>query len=390
MPSGIRSYRLRRTVAGNGVAALRPEDVARLYHLDRFHSQGIYGQGQRIGFVEFALPSNRDDAAFWSRFSLRAELNTPARATLLPRSRSSPAALGETDLDLQYAGALAPGAELKAYVVDGGAPLTAFLPLLWGALRAAAADGIRIVSISLGGGDADIGALGPITDSASGASWPDPAAFCADLDAWVRAQGMLCFVSSGDNGAYSAFPADTQVQASWPATQGAFIAVGGTQLAVPGDGTSGEQAWGGQTADPSAPGYDASNTLPQASGGGGPSAFLPAPGYQATIGSSVRKTPDVAAFAGPLVVVDRGIQTPVWGTSASAPIVAAIAALYGQATARTLDHAALYGSARDVTAGNNYNDSLLQAGLGAYASAGPGFDECTGMGVPDAEGLPGM
>ncbi len=389
MPGAVSSYRLRRAVAGVGTPALRPDDIARLYHLDRFHARGIYGQGQRIGFVEFALPSSRDDALFWSKYSLRPELNTPARAVLLPRSRSSPAALGETDLDLQYAGALAPGAQLKAYVIDGGAPLASFPPLLWGALRAAAADGIRVVSISLGAGDADIGGCGPITDPISGTGWPDARTFCSELDAWIRAQGMLCFVSAGDSGAYAAFPADSRVQASWPATQAAVIAVGGTQLAVPRDAASGEQAWGGQTLDPSAPGYDASNTLPLASGGGGASAFLPAPDCQLPLGVTFRMTPDVAAFAGPLVVVDRGTQIPVWGTSASAPIVAAIATLYGQATGRILDHTALYAGARDVTTGNNYNDSLLRAGLGAFAVAGPGFDECTGMGVPDAASLPG-
>ena len=390
MGSGIRSYRVRRPVTDTRGPALTPADVAGLYHLERFHAQGIYGQGLRIGFVEFALPSSRDDAAFWSRYSLCPGLNTPARATLLPRMHPDPSGLGETDLDLQYAGALAPGAELRVYVVDDRLPLAGFLPALWGALRAAAADGVRIVSISLGGGDAEVARSGAITDPGGGASWADATAFAAALDDWVRAHGMLCFVSSGDNGAYAAFPSDMAVQASWPATQGAFIAVGGTQLAVPGDPASGEEAWGGQTGDPTAPGYTAANTLGQASGGGGASVFVPAPGHQAGLATTARTTPDVAAFAGPLVVVDRGTETPVWGTSASAPIVAAIAALYRQATGRDLDHPLLYGSARDVTAGNNWNDALAQAGLTAFAAAAPGYDACTGMGTPDAAGLPGV
>lgn len=390
MAASVRSHRLRRAAGGPGAQPLRPDDLARLYHLDRFYAQGVYGQGQRIGFIEFALPSARDDSAFWSRHSLRPELNTPARATLLPRSSSSPGALGETDLDLQYAGALAPGAELRVYVVDGGAPLASFPALLWGALRAAAADGVRLVSVSLGGGDADLAAVGPISDPASGLSWPDAATFCAELDAWLTAQGMLCFASAGDSGAYAGFPGDGRVQACWPATQPAFVAVGGTQLVQPGDPASGEQAWGGQTLDPSAPGYEPANTLPTASGGGGPSAFLPVPPYQSRLATRVRVTPDVAAFAGPLVIVDRGAATPVWGTSASAPILAALAALHRQATGAALDHAALYAAARDIVSGNNCNDALLQAGLTAFATAGPGFDLCTGMGVIDASALPGL
>ncbi len=390
MGGGIRSFRVRRAVAQPGGPVLRPADVVGLYGLHRFHAQGIYGQGIRIGFVEFSLPNGRDDAAFWARYSVRPELNTPARATVLPHARSSASALGETDLDLQYAGALAPGADLHAYVVDGQAPLLQFLPALWSALRAAAADGARIVSISLGGPDADIGAAGTIRDRSAASSWPDAATFAADLDAWARSHGMLCFVAAGDNGAYAAFPADGRVQASWPATQASFIAVGGTQLAVPGDPAAGEQAWGGQILDPAAPAYNPSSSLPQASGGGGLSAFVPAPGYQGALGAPTRVTPDVAAFAGPLVIVDRGAEVPVWGTSAAAPIVAATAALYLQATGRAMDHTVLYAAARDVVQGTNWNDSLLRAQLDTYYVAGPGYDWCTGMGVPDAASLPGL
>ena len=386
----MRSFRRRLRAQTANVPALVPADVATLYRLDRFHGQGLYGQGESIAFVEFTLPSARDDAAFWGKYSLRPDLNQPARATIMRGARSTPAGLGETDLDLQYAGALAPGAVLKAYVVDASAPMAEFPMQLWAALRAAAKDGMRIVSISLGGGDLALSEAGAIADPVGGRSWPDAAAFAADLDAWVKQAGLLCFVSAGDSGAYSAYPQDPRVQASWPATQGAFIAVGGTQLAVPGDVTSGEQAWGGQGDDPSGPGYNMANTLPQASGGGGPSAFVPTPGYQAALGASARRTPDISAFAGPLTVVDRGAEVPVWGTSASAPILAAVAALYHQATGRWMDHNVLYAAAADITAGNNYNSSLLRAELTTFATAGPGFDDCTGAGALDTAALPGM
>lgn len=386
----MRSFRRRWRLQTGSVPALTPADVATLYGLDRFHGQGLYGQGESIAFIEFTLPSARDDAAFWGKYSLRPDLNTGARATILPGARSTPADLGETDLDLQYAGALAPGAALRAYVIDASAPLSEFPAQLWAALQAVAKDGIHIVSISLGGGDLDLAEAGVLTDPASARTWPDAATFAADLDAWIQQAGLLCLVSAGDNGVYSAFPQDPRVQASWPATQGTFVAVGGTQLAMPGDLISGEQAWGGQTDDPSGPGYNPANTLPQASGGGGPSRFVPTPGYQAALGASSRRTPDIAAFAGPLTIVNRGSEVPVWGTSASAPIVASIAALYHQATGRWMDHSLLYAAARDITAGNNYNSSLLRGELTAFASAGPGFDDCTGAGVLVAPALPGM
>lgn len=367
-----------------------PAQVAELYELQRFYDQGLYGQGETIAFVEFCLPNARDDAAFWSRFSVRPELNTPATARVLPGGRSQGAALDETDLDLQYAGGLAPGARLATYVVDGGAPLEEFLPAMGAALKAAAADGARIVSVSLGAGELELGDLGPLTDAKTGQVWPNAMSFMADLDAWLESSGLLCFVAAGDSGNYAAFPYSALVQASWPATQTQVVAVGGTQLVTPGDLGSGEEAWGGQTLDPSAAGYNAANTLPRGSGGGGPSAFLvPAP-WQRQQGQQQRLTPDVAAFAGPLWIVDRGRKTTIWGTSASAPIMAAVAALYHQATGRHLDQRTLYGAAVDVVAGNNDNSSLLEAGLFSFSTAGPGLDGCTGMGVVRASRLPGV
>lgn len=302
---------------------------------------------------------------------------------------SEAAALGETDLDLQYAGALAPGAALTAYVVDGTLPLAQFATALWQVLAAIAQSGTRIVSISLGAGELDVAASGPLTDPTTGDSHSDLGSFAGALDAWISQQGLLVFVAAGDNGPYAAFPTDPSVQASWPAVQAGVIAVGGTQLATPGDTASGEQAWGGQTADPTAGGYTSANTLPQASGGGGPSAYVPAPAYQAPLGTHTRQTPDVAAFAGPLRIVDQGRETAVWGTSAAAPITAAIAALYHQATGRWMEPDVLYAHARDITTGSNTNNALLQAGLTAMDRAVAGYDPCTGAGAPDAQGLPG-
>jgi kumamolisin len=75
------------------------------------------------------------------------------------------------------------------------------------------------------------------------------------------------------------------------------------------------------------------------------------------------------------------------GTSAVAPLWAALTARLAQALGRTLGlpQPVLYGGAqpgqptpgfRDITSGNN----------GAY-SAGPGWDACTGLGSPDGTAL---
>ncbi len=387
-----RSFRVRRQVTGTGPSgpALVPTDLVALYHLNRFYSRGVYGEGEEIAFIEFAPPKASDDSLFWSRYSVRSSLNQVVRTVMPQGTATDPAALGETDLDLEYAGALAPGAQLTAYVMNGTLSLGAFLPTLWNVLREIAASGTRIVSISLGAGELDCAEAAPFTDPVSGRTWPDLPAFAADLDAWIIENQLHVFVAAGDSGAYAAFPADPRVQVSWPAAQAAVVAVGGTQLAIAGAVSSGEQAWGGQDLDPALGGYNPSNTLPQASGGGGISSSVVAPSYQASLDVATRVTPDVAAFAGPLLIVDQGQEIPVWGTSAAAPITAAICALYHAATGSYLTHSALYATARDVTSGNNLNDSLVEAGLMAYSVAGPGFDACTGAGAPDAAAFPGI
>jgi kumamolisin len=100
--------------------------------------------------------------------------------------------------------------------------------------------------------------------------------------------------------------------------------------------------------------------------------------------------PDVAGNADPVtgyqVLVDGQPQV-IGGTSAVAPLWAALACRLAQATQRSLGLLAepLYAGAtagqaapgfRDITSGNN----------GAY-SAGPGWDACTGLGSPDGAAL---
>jgi kumamolisin len=384
----LKSILRRQAAQGLAPGTLQPRDVAGLYGLDALYSEGFHGQGERLGFVEFAKPNDADDAAFWATDSLAPGLNTPVGCTVVDGSPDDPGALGETDLDLQYAGALAPAARLWAYLVSDRGSISSFLGQLYDALYQAAEDGVRIVSVSLGTSDRLFGQATDIRSQLTGQSWPDAVRFASAFDALVQSRGLLVFASSGDSGAYGGLPfLDDRPQPIWPAIQPSVVAVGGTQLTAPGDPTSGEQAWGGQLMDATLPGYSPGNTLPQASGGGGVSSFLAAPGYQSGLGLSGRATPDIAAFAGPLRVVYQGQPTSVWGTSASAPIAAAVCALVHQATGRFPTHADLYGRARDIRSGNNWNSELAGLGLGTFYTAKPGYDLCTGMGTPVAAGL---
>jgi kumamolisin len=107
-------------------------------------------------------------------------------------------------------------------------------------------------------------------------------------------------------------------------------------------------------------------------------------------GQPGRGVPDVAGNADPRtgyqVQVD-GQSTVVGGTSAVAPLWAALISRLAQATGKSfgLMQPLLYAGVsagstaagfRDITQGNN----------GAY-QAGPGWDACTGLGVPDGTAL---
>jgi kumamolisin len=125
--------------------------------------------------------------------------------------------------------------------------------------------------------------------------------------------------------------------------------------------------------------------------GGGVSDVFPLPDWQKSASIPVsanpghrvgRGLPDVAANADPdtgYEIRADGQQTTVGGTSAVAPLVAALIARCNQGLGRRVGflnpvlytQAAVRGSFRDITEGSN----------GAYA-AGPGWDACTGWGSP--------
>src|SRR6266705_885913 len=155
------------------------------------------------------------------------------------------------------------------------------------------------------------------------------------------------------------------------------------------DGYGGEQVW-------NEPSFGAAT-------GGAPSLLFGAPSYQAGLGLSARG-PDVAynaAIDGGVLVVYGGFGTPVFfivgGTSAGSPQWAGITALANQARANlgkgpigdlnpTLY--AIYHSARyatdfhDITVGN---DQLVGSSVGF--SAGTGYDLASGIGTPIVDQL---
>ena len=187
----------------------------------------------------------------------------------------------------------------------------------------------------------------------------------------AAALGVTITVASGDNGSSDGV-SDGQNHVDFPASSPHVLACGGTELIGSGSTIGTETVWndgaqGGST-------------------GGGFSTLFPPPTWQTGVGisGSGRGVPDVAGDAAPEsgynILVD-GQQEVVGGTSAVAPLWAALIALINQkkGTPVGLVNPTLYGDAadfRDITQGSN----------GAY-KAGKGWDACTGLGSPNGQAI---
>jgi kumamolisin len=274
---------------------------------------------------------------------------------------------GEVLLDIEVAGGLAPGANIVVYFApntDAG-----FLDAVSAAVHADPAP----VAISISWGQNED-------------AWTAQARAALDsVFADAAILGPTVTAAAGDSGSTDGVT-DGHDHADFPASSPHVIACGGTSLqADPSTGTvSSETVWndgaqGGAT-------------------GGGVSDVFAQPAWQATAGVPTkpkggRGVPDVAANADPRtgyqVLVD-GSSLVYGGTSAVAPLWAALIARLAQAAGRPLGllAAQLYQGAtpgqpapgfHDVTSGDN----------GGY-SAGPGWDACTGLGSPDGTALLGV
>jgi len=199
--------------------------------------------------------------------------------------------------------------------------------------------------------------------------------------------------SSGDNGATDAIDAQNDLgkvaTTSFAPDLPWVTSVGGTRL-KPSGSTFQETAW--------------SDHGDSSGSGGGFSGFYQMPPYQKMLPAAIqqqfknrRGVPDVSADADPatgLAIYQQGQWTLGGGTSASAPVWAAIQAIANQVAGHPLGfiNPGLYklGASRtyrqdfhDITQGNN---DCLEAGVKGY-SAVPGWDAVTGLGSPNAERL---
>lgn len=333
----LRTRRFRHYTAGG----FSPTRLAAIYGFPA----GATGKGQRIAVIELGggFVQSDLDAYFHSLgltvapvvfHGIQGATNTPD---------GPDGADGEVMLDLCVAGGMAPGAELHCYT----APNTdvGFL----NAVRQARLDGMTAISISWGAPE-DAWSAGSLQ------------AFDAELSE-CRMAGITVTAAAGDSGSGDDEPGS---HVDFPSSSPHVLACGGTSLTSVSPLV--EVVWNDGTAGGST--------------GGGVSALFPRPSYQSGVnvpGGRMRGVPDVAGNADPStgwdIVVD-GAEMVIGGTSAVAPMWAALAACLSEALGAPVGflNPKLYAAAgwsRDIVSGNN----------GTY-SARSGWDACTGLGVP--------
>jgi len=342
-----------------------PTQVASLYQFP----PGTDGTGTTIAIVELG---GGYSAADLSNYFASLGIRVPSVTAVGVDGASNVAgqdpqgADGEVLLDIEVAGAIAPGARQVVYF----APNTdqGFVDAVTTAVHAAPTP--AAVSISWGGPES---------------GWT--AQSMTALDQAIAdgvALGVTVTAAAGDNGSSDGV-SDGQPHTDFPASSPHALACGGTSLAA--DSSTG--VIGSETVWNDSAGGGAT--------GGGVSVTFPLPAWQATAGvpaspsgSPGRGVPDVAGNADPAtgyqVLVD-GQRTVIGGTSAVAPLLAALTARLAQATGKPLGllQPSLYSGARPGQPVADIRD-ITSGGNGAY-SAGPGWDACTGLGVPIGSAL---
>ena len=371
---------------------MTPFGLATQYGFDQVGSAASY-PAQTVAILEMDQLAAPSDVAAFQRCRFGAGAN-PLKVTQInlpgAQSNNSGAALAagandEAQLDTQLLAALAP-ANTSVVVVNGSlADANAWPDILD---RISMLPNLTVVSISYGPDEvcleaAACGAPGSLEQADS------------VLNA-AAAAGVNVFVSSGDQGSQGP-PADKceanypmlgfpgQANVNWPASSSAVIAVGGTMWTDVVRTPDTELAW-----------WQTINSDCPYAGGGGQSVLYQRPQWQATSGAGIpgngRLVPDISLLAGTpnYLTLQNGRLTGMLGTSASAPLMAAVtlrlnaeslAAGEGQIgfLAPQLYNALspVAGAFTDLTTGTN---DLFGTGC---CTARAGFDMVFGIGVPN-------
>ena len=380
------------TDSGQGNAHfIAPGDFATIYDVAPLYAAGIDGSGQKIAIAGQIEVNLSDIEQFRSSYDLPANDPHTVLVPGSPNPGNNPKSgdLSESDLDLEWSGAVARNATIIfVYSTD----------VMTSVQYAIDENLAPVVSISYGSCEQET----PASEYNAFSEWAKQA----------NAQGITWFAASGDNGAADCD--DTQnpgLAVDLPGSVPEVTSVGGTEFA---EGSGTYWSLTNNADGSSALSYilettwndSAEDGEPSASGGGA-SILFSKPSWQTGPGvpaDNARDVPDIALNASdnhdPYLVYTAGSLQAFGGTSVPTPSFAGITALLNQHLGSGgvgNINPKLYSLAQsnpsifhDVTTGNNIvtvscgrrDPNCGATAVGYYA--GVGYDQATGLGSVDA------
>jgi subtilase family serine protease len=421
------------TSGQTGAFFLTPGDVATIYDISAAYNSGFTGTGQTIAIVG----QSAIDATDIQNFQTAAGLTVKAPTlNLVPNTGASAIFTGdeaESDIDLEYSGGIAKGANIDFYYVGNDSNASVFDALEY----VIDGDLAPIVSISYGNCESEFGQSeftslnGMLEEGAAqgqtilASSGDDGSTACyGNTDQTTAVQEALA-VNFPASSQYvtglggTEFPASTETSQYWEQASGGSDIISSALYYIP------ETTWNDDTL--SSQGLKPGNVDALSAGGGGISIYAPRPSWQMSLpgipAGSFRLVPDVSLASSPEFpgYLYCSSDTMAWssgqkascsssgfrdtttqdltvagGTSFAAPIFAGMVALIAQkenstglglinTTLYTLAaNSATYASAfHDITSGSNACTAgatfCSTAGESGY-SAMAGYDEATGLG----------
>jgi uncharacterized protein (TIGR03437 family) len=385
----------------NGQYDISASDLWTIYDTVPLYNAGFTGSGMKLAVIGQSNVDLADIATYQTDMGLTAN---PPVEVLVPGSTDPGITgdAGESDLDLELTGAIAPGAQIL-FVYSGSVETSVTYAI-----------------------DQKLAPV--VSYSYAGCEQNQSATVIASIQTLAQqgnAQGITWAAASGDSGAGAcddgAAIASHGISVMFPASVPEITGVGGTEFDE-GNGTY----WGNSSSSPFALSYipemawNDTNTAGQlAASGGGASIDFARPSWQTGDGVpsiSARMVPDVAMAASAdhdgYFIVEAGQPGLYGGTSAATPVFAGIVLLTVQAAganglgninpglyalasepARVCLTTAITESCvfHDITQGNNLvpcvggTNGCVADTLGY--SAAVGYDQVTGLGSVDATGL---
>jgi subtilase family serine protease len=429
------------TSSQSGRVFFAPGDIATVYDVAAVHSASYTGAGQSIAVVGQSAISVSDIENFQSAAFPGGTVKDPTQV-LVPGTGSRTFYSNdetESDLDLEWSGAMAPGAEIY-FVYTGSSQNSGVFDSLQYAIDEKIAN---IITISYGDCETDLGSTNANALEA--------------IISQAAAQGQTVVAASGDAGSTSCSGytnlTTTQQDAlavNYPASSQYVTGVGGTEITAA-DSTTTSGYWAAATNNTdnlnSALKYipeiawnddDSSGLL---ASGGGKSSLFPKPSWQTNLtpADSARDVPDISFYSSPgnsstgipgylyctsdssswvsgqRASCNSGFRdassedlTVAGGTSFAAPIFAGMLALINQEEGYTTGtgninatlyslaaNSAIYASAfHDITSGNNdcsnAGSSYCTGSATSSYVTGTGYDLVTGLGSIDLANLAGV